>query len=1855
MSQHAARQTTSNENSSSATSTTTRLGRDERRSSVAAENVIPAQHKQQQQTSVGRADPRKPLSAVMSEDYLTSAPFLNRFASSPETTASIASTAVTSSTNQKLSFLSKFARSEVKTSKSIDKSHTSGQQQQQQQQLSSKTTGDFFGAAAAGSARATSGAGGTSTRANNENDDSPRTRSLDKNEKIEGASPPEAGRSHHHHHQTQSDKRKQTNGSAEHSTRDSVPAKSDKDEEAHDDDDNQVLPAWPSRIEAAAALEPALVQHQVYSLKDYSQVSGPSEPAARQVASSAETKTATTTATATGGARGLQKSMSQDRKVGSRNKRMSECTLTGAASMDAKTASSGRQRRLPSMISGGSGGGGKISGASPGQVVAGSGTGSSTSAAMGPAASVNSLLLPATAATATTASGKTSSLAGESRIDRMRKLFVSPLSLRGSTGVSSAKSATATGTPSTHSRLSLQAGANMLNKPHHLMHMYRARVGAGGHHASRRSPMRQKQATMKGFRVYGCPLSMANTMYPITCFGRPDIYKQQAVPYILARLCNYIEENSSQLTHEGIFRVSGNARLMEKLKTLFDHLGDAPLESESVDVATSASMLKMYLRELPEPLIPTRMNYYFFTLAKKYQSLLFKSGGGVNGFRVSDNMITTTMTSSSAATGGIANEPSSISDGQSTLDRHRLAFMRDLTKLIRKLPIENYNLLKYLACFLHRISLKQNSNKMSAEALGIVFGPNVFRIRSESYKGLKEQELSNQIMASIISNYKQLFDCELTDPLGNLVKSDEFLNLSGLSATRESLSGPADQTGGSRIASGEVGALISTAAAAAARGAPAAASASSSSAGPPTTVPHPAPATPSSDSALHQHQHQHHHHGHTRASRGCPSHGHAPARVHYQHSDEGEDSDDEDATNPDDDECDDDGSYSPSSGSGSYCSSLASDSAGSTYEGDVEAERGYDEDDEDDDDDEDDELDDDEEEEDEDEFARANSDTSSECASETSYTPSSSHSDSDVDDAEGAELSSSNFSSNPSLAGLALANEETNEADVDLDGEHVVRPAAATAPSHRPCQVCKRRESAHLEQANKLQQRDNLQLHHHQRASHHGPTSGPARRSDLPKHGEVEGKEPAADTEDQLSVRPAGRSAAHGMSTRRKRAAAPAAVEGPPSRRQILHTPGQGQQQLALASSDFALHLAAAEQRQLEEPKTGPAERLLTRYAGPSAASQPSSNTLGQPPPPPTRQAQQPRKPGLLLRRRSSSASSLLRIARHRTGDGGREHLNPTKPRHGSTRSEAHKRCQHAARGSERHQTGGAVQPSARAFNRKSRSKSHHSHNHSHHYHHSASSKRGDPVDAQQQVRAQQQQPPRWRRPDWCVPAKLLAMNLSPEDRRDLVWEYISANLLAEMGSPPPSSTANANEMGERFFAGQALRSYNSDETLMRSQAYHLSSASAAAAAAAALDPSQPAAASGAQTRRRFSGQDHLQFLQEQQDLLASAYDNEFGQIFETLEGGDAHAAAATAAAQPGLVGELVGLQVRAAAGPRVDSSVISLLGCDQMLSFRHSTLSLTDQEQLSAGLSDPIVAQLKVTRDLVRVLQKLTKYGAANGFSQDLSAYLLEFLSDLGQAEDELNSDAELSSSSCYIDHLTGRTIVSALDSLKRDVDDLPKVDLVVQARLLELLGAKIAELKKRYNNLKYIREHYHRHHTMRRRQKSEAEPGRPKSPTDTSGGGGGATTTTTTDQDRHSVGSEQDVHSLELASTSSMSQSLRRQAGEGENAAKELSRPTTTSGSCKFGSLCPVEFVFNIEKRLASRRQSGSRQVRLNDMTLAQLQSEKLELQKNLLRYEHWFGRPASRSEFNLVGHLYERYRAVKIIKQRKQGLSD
>ena len=64
---------------------------------------------------------------------------------------------------------------------------------------------------------------------------------------------------------------------------------------------------------------------------------------------------------------------------------------------------------------------------------------------------------------------------------------------------------------------------------------------------------------------------------------------------------------------EGIFRVNGNARIVEKLKTSFDLHGDANLDEDN-DVLAVAGVLKQFLREMTDSVVPEQMTRQFVTV-----------------------------------------------------------------------------------------------------------------------------------------------------------------------------------------------------------------------------------------------------------------------------------------------------------------------------------------------------------------------------------------------------------------------------------------------------------------------------------------------------------------------------------------------------------------------------------------------------------------------------------------------------------------------------------------------------------------------------------------------------------------------------------------------------------------------------------------------------------------------------------------------------------------------------------------------------------------------------------------------------------------------------------------------------------------------------------------------------------------------------------------------------------------------------------------------------------------------------------------------------------------------------------------
>ena len=75
------------------------------------------------------------------------------------------------------------------------------------------------------------------------------------------------------------------------------------------------------------------------------------------------------------------------------------------------------------------------------------------------------------------------------------------------------------------------------------------------------------------------------------------------------------------LDNMGLFRVSGSVRVVERLRLQFELTGDVDLEGEN-DVAATAGLLRVFLRDLPDTLVPEKLTPRFFNIVQGRLCLL---------------------------------------------------------------------------------------------------------------------------------------------------------------------------------------------------------------------------------------------------------------------------------------------------------------------------------------------------------------------------------------------------------------------------------------------------------------------------------------------------------------------------------------------------------------------------------------------------------------------------------------------------------------------------------------------------------------------------------------------------------------------------------------------------------------------------------------------------------------------------------------------------------------------------------------------------------------------------------------------------------------------------------------------------------------------------------------------------------------------------------------------------------------------------------------------------------------------------------------------------------------------------------
>ena len=112
-------------------------------------------------------------------------------------------------------------------------------------------------------------------------------------------------------------------------------------------------------------------------------------------------------------------------------------------------------------------------------------------------------------------------------------------------------------------------------------------------------------ATQSPRAVFGVPLADA------VAFARPaDV--DTDLPAVVYRCLEYLSEKNA-IAEEGIFRLSGSNTVIKSLKDRFNMEGDVDLvaEGKSYDVHAVASLLKLYLRELPVSVLTRELHLDF--------------------------------------------------------------------------------------------------------------------------------------------------------------------------------------------------------------------------------------------------------------------------------------------------------------------------------------------------------------------------------------------------------------------------------------------------------------------------------------------------------------------------------------------------------------------------------------------------------------------------------------------------------------------------------------------------------------------------------------------------------------------------------------------------------------------------------------------------------------------------------------------------------------------------------------------------------------------------------------------------------------------------------------------------------------------------------------------------------------------------------------------------------------------------------------------------------------------------------------------------------------------------------------------
>ncbi|KAE8622084.1 hypothetical protein XENTR_v10005087 [Xenopus tropicalis] len=176
--------------------------------------------------------------------------------------------------------------------------------------------------------------------------------------------------------------------------------------------------------------------------------------------------------------------------------------------------------------------------------------------------------------------------------------------------------------------------------------------------------------------------------------------ERSKVPYIVRQCIEEVEKRG--IEEVGIYRISGVATDIQALKASFDaNSKDILMMLSDMDINAIAGTLKLYFRELPEPLLTDRLY------------LAFMEGIALSDPAAKENC---------------------------------------MMHLLRSLPDPNLMTFLFLLQHLKRVAEKEPINKMSLHNLATVFGPTLLRpseVESKGHMNLASDIWSHDVMAQV--------------------------------------------------------------------------------------------------------------------------------------------------------------------------------------------------------------------------------------------------------------------------------------------------------------------------------------------------------------------------------------------------------------------------------------------------------------------------------------------------------------------------------------------------------------------------------------------------------------------------------------------------------------------------------------------------------------------------------------------------------------------------------------------------------------------------------------------------------------------------------------------------------------------------------------------------------------------------------------------------------------------------------------------------------------------------------------------------------------------------------------------------